>query len=77
MTNENPVRFTLDNNTEVVVKKVANDKYDFNLLLVNGSRKTFVWSIGMPVFHADKKGNPDVLVTQAIQTLQSIINNRK
>jgi len=73
MTNENPVRFTLDNNTEVVVKKVTNDKYDFNLLLVNGSRKTFVWSIDMPVYHADKKGNVDVLVTQAIQTLQSII----
>jgi len=77
MTNEDPVRFTLFNNIEVVVKKVANDKYDFNLLLVNGSRKTFVWSVDMPVYHADKKGNPDVLVTQAIQTLQSIINNSR
>ena len=77
MTNENPVRFTLDNNTEVVVKKVTDDKYDFNLLLANGSRKTFVWSIDMPVYHTDKKGNLDVLVTQAIQTLQAIIKNSR
>ena len=76
MTNENPVRFTLDNNIEVIVVKVANNKYDFALLLANGSRKTFVWSADMAVYYADKKGNPDVLVIQAIQKFQSIINNK-
>ena len=75
MTNENPVRFTLDNDIKIIVKKVANNKYDFELILPNGSRKTFVWDINMPLDYADKKGNPDVLVIQTIKKFQSIINN--
>jgi hypothetical protein len=74
MTNENPVRFTLNNNIEVIVRKVANNKYDFELLLANKSRKTFIWSVDMPVYAFSKKGNPDVLVEQAIQKFQFMIN---
>jgi len=75
MTNENPVRFTLDNVIKIIVKKVANNKYDFEMLLSNGSRKTFIWNIDMQIDYADKKGNPDVLVIQTIKKFQSIIND--
>lgn len=75
MVSESPVCFTLNNDIKIIVKKVANDKYDFELLLPNGSRKTFVWDINMPLDYADKKGNPDILVIEAIKEFQCIIND--
>jgi hypothetical protein len=66
MTNANPVRFTLNDNTVVVVKEVTNNKYDFEMILPNGNRKTFLWLSNTPGSYEDKKGNIDKRITEAI-----------
>ena len=66
MANEDSIRFTLSDNTTVVVKKVTNNKYDFELKLPNGNRKTFVWSgDGLSNF-SNKKGTVDGIIKEAI-----------
>ena len=66
MTNESPIRFTLDDNTQVIVKKVTNDRYDFELIMCNGSRKTFIWTYGTTADFTNRKGYHDPLVREAI-----------
>ena len=66
MTNENPVRFTLTGNTRVIVKKVTNNKYDFELIFSNGSRRTFIWIYGTTVEFKNRKGNRDLLMIEAV-----------
>lgn len=69
MADDNTIRFTLADNTHVVVKKVTNNKYDFELKLPNGNRKTFVWlGDGLSNF-SNKKGNTDGVVEEAINKL--------
>jgi len=68
MANDDSIRFTLSDNTTVVVKKVTNYKYDFELKLPNGNRKTFVWSgDGLSNF-SNKKGTVDGIIKEAIST---------
>jgi hypothetical protein len=71
MTNEYPIRFTLNDDTKVIVKKVTNNTYDFELLLANKSRKTFIWSDEFVEF-ADRKGNFDTLVSEAVKKFKAI-----
>ena len=72
MANENPIRFTITNNTYVIVKKVADNKYDFELIFTNGSRKTFIWNSGTSVDYKNRKGDPEVLIIEAVKTFISI-----
>ena len=72
MTNDNPVRFTLNDNTFVIVKKVTNNKYDFELILSNGNRKTFVWNYGTSVDFKNRKGERDIIIIEAINKFLSI-----
>ncbi len=67
MTDENPVRFTLLDGTTVTVKKVTNNKYDFQLKLPNGNRKTFIWETGNEDEFSDRKGSKDVLIAEALK----------
>lgn len=67
MANEDSIRFTLSDNTRVVVKKVTNNKYDFELMLPNGNRKTFIW-VGDGVYNfSNRKGSKDVIMEEAIK----------
>jgi hypothetical protein len=67
MANEDSIRFTLSDNTRVVVKKVTNNKYDFELTLPNGNRKTFIW-LGNGVYDfSNRKGSKDGIVEEAIK----------
>jgi hypothetical protein len=66
MTNENPVRFTLNDNTTVIVKKVTNNKYDFEMILPNGNRRTFVWANDKPFDLGGQKGYLDALAIEAV-----------
>lgn len=75
MTDANPIRFTLNDNTHVIVKATNNSKYDFELRLVNGNRKTFVWSLGMPEVFKYTKGKIDKLATEAVIKLKAVISN--
>jgi len=71
MTNDNCIWFTLDDNTQVIVKKITNNIYDFELLLMNKSRKTFRWSENFSEF-ADRKGNYDLLISEAVKKFKAI-----
>ncbi len=72
MNNETPFRFTLDNDTLVVVKKVTTTKYDFELFFSNGLRKTFVWQTNSPVEFKNRKGYTDEFATAALKKFISI-----
>ena len=72
MANENTIRFTLDDATQVAVKKAKNNTYDFELLLTNKSRKTFLWSNEF-IISADRKGNFDAKISEAIKKFIDII----
>ncbi|HEX5155232.1 MAG TPA: hypothetical protein VFW07_27510 [Parafilimonas sp.] len=72
MTNENPIRFTLTDNTNVIVKKVTNNKYDFELIFSNGSRRTFMWTYGTTVDLKNGKGKRDVLMIEAVNKFFTI-----
>jgi hypothetical protein len=70
MTNE-AIRFTLDDDTQVIVTKETNNTYDFELLLTNKSRKTFRWCESF-IHFVDRKGNIDTLVSEAVEKFNSI-----
>jgi len=70
MTGDN-VRFTLSNDTKVTVKKVLNNKYDFELTMPNGSRKTFIWTAEADL--RDRKGKVDKCVTEAIKLFTAML----
>ena len=72
MTSEKPVRFTLNDGTNVIVKKVANNKYDFELIFSNGSHKTFVWNSDTSPEFKTRRGAPDVSVVEAINKFNTI-----
>jgi hypothetical protein len=72
MQNDNPIRFTLNDNTIVIVKKVADNKYDFELILTSGSRKTFLWTYGESIDFKDKKGKTDKLIMEAVNKFYSV-----
>lgn len=71
MTNTQPIRFTLTDGTGVIVRKVTDIKYDFELKLLNGNRKTFVWSYDMPQY-VENKGGVDKIASEAITTFRTI-----
>lgn len=73
MTDATPIRFTLNDNTNVVVK-IINNKYDFELRLVNGNRKTFVWTLDMPGVSKNNNGKIDKLATEAITKFKLLLN---
>ena len=75
MTNANPVRFTLTDNTRVIVKKVTNNRYDFELIFSNGSRKTFMWTLGASMEFINHKGNVDKLVNGILKKFVTIIES--
>ena len=72
MTNETPIRFTITNNTFVIVKKVADNKYDFELIFTNGSRRTFIWNYGTSVDYKNRKGDTEKLNIEAVNKFISI-----
>lgn len=74
MANENSVRFTLSDTTHVVVKKILNNKYDFELTLPNGNRKTFIWLVNDENEYMDRKGVSDRLISEAVNVFASIMN---
>jgi len=72
MTNESPIRFTLGDNTNVIVKKVTNNKYDFELIFSNGSRRTFMWTYGITAGLKKGKGKRDALMAEAVNKFSTI-----
>ena len=73
MADENIIRFTLKDSINVTVKKVTNSTYDFELILANNNRKTFMWSSKFLEF-VDRKGNIDELVLESIKEFKTICN---
>lgn len=67
MTDDNPIRFTLSNDTQVIVKKATNNKYDFELRFPNGNRKSFMWSANGTNEFGDKHGDVDGIILEAIK----------
>ncbi len=75
MANEGSIRFTLSDDTRVIVKKVTNNKYDFELTLANGNRKTFRWANDDVNEFGDRNGNVDKRITEAVQQFRSTLND--
>ncbi len=72
MAKNNPIKFTLSDSTCVIVKKVLNNKYDFELIMPNGNRKTFLWFINAVNELRDRKGNIDPIITEALQKFKKL-----
>lgn len=72
MANDYSIRFTLNNGTEVTVKEVTDTKYDFELLMVNGTRKTFLWTKDTPASFDNRKGKADAVATEAVNKFISV-----
>ena len=75
MTNDNSIRFTLSDDTRVIVKKVTNSKYDFELTLPNGNRKTFIWRGDASNEFGDRNGDIDGRITEAVQQFLGALND--
>ena len=74
MANDDNIRFTLSDNTRVIVKKVTNNKYDFELTLPNGNRKTFIWlGDGVKDF-SSRKGKKEEMIEEAINRIVDLQN---
>ncbi len=71
MTND-VIRFTLDNNVEVIVRKITDNTYDFELVFAGGSRRTFVWTYGTPVDAGNKKSHKDEIMIEAINKFSAL-----
>ncbi len=74
MSNDNLSRFTLSDDTHVIVKKVMSNKYDFELTLPNGNRKTFIWFANALNEFGDRHGNIDGRITEAVQQFLGVLN---
>jgi len=72
MTNESPIRFTLTDNTSVIVKKVTNNRYDFELIFSNGSRRTFLWTYGLIADFKTTNVKRDALMVEAVNKFCTI-----
>ena len=68
------IRFTLSDDTRVAVKKVLNNKYDFELTFTNGNRKTFILHSLADNDFIDGRGRRDNLVDEAVKQFVSIMN---
>ncbi len=75
MANDDSIRFTLSDTTSVIVRKVTNNKYDFELKLPNGNRKTFIWSINDANEFSDRHGNTDGKIIEAVQQFLGTLND--
>ena len=75
MPKEDPISFTLSDDTLVIIRKLTNNKYDFELTLPNGSHKTFLWSGGSDIVFKDRNGDMDALAQEAVQKLVGLIGN--
>ena len=75
MANEDSIRFTLSDDTRVIVKKVTNNKYDFELTLINGNRKTFRWLDNDANEFGDRNGKVDKRISEAVQRFQRTLND--
>ena len=75
MANEESIRFTLSDDRNVIVKKVTNNKYDFELMLINGNRKTFRWCNNDANEFSDRKGNIDGRISEAVKQFQHTLND--
>ena len=67
------VHFTLSDHTEVEVRKVLNNKYDFELKLPNGNRTTFVLSTDAVADFSDRKGNNDKVILEAVKLFTEML----
>ena len=68
------IRFTLSDDTRVAVKKVLENKYDFELTFTNGNRKTFILHSLVDTDFIDGKGRRNSLVDEAVKQFVSIMS---
>ncbi len=54
---------------------MTNNKYDFELKLPNGNRKTFIWSINDANEFGDRHGNTDGKIIEAVQQFLGTLND--
>ncbi len=72
MATDDTIKFTLSDSTHVIVKKLLGNKYDFELLLPTGNRKTFLWFINAENKLDDRKGNIDPIILEAIEQFKQL-----
>ncbi len=70
MANDYPIRFTLSDNTLVIIKKVLNNKYDFEMIRPNGSRKTFIWAEDAAYLNNHNEN----VIKEAVQQFRNILS---
>ena len=71
MANDYPIRFTLSDKTLVIIKKVLNNKYDFEMIRPGGSRKTFIWCESSVQWLSN---HGEDVIREAIQKFSHIMN---
>ena len=76
MTKTFPLNFRLKDNTYVTVSSVANNSYDFDIVLPNGSRRTFRWHRDLPHTFLGKNGQTDEMMKETIEMFLASLPKR-
>ena len=62
-----PLNFRLKDNTCVTVSIVSKNSYDFDILLPNGSRRTFRWRSDSPHTLFNRLGKVDEMMKETVE----------
>jgi len=62
-----PLNFRLKDNTCVTVSIVSKNSYDFDILLPNGSRRTFRWRSDSPHTLFNRLGQVDEMMKETVE----------
>ena len=69
-----PLKFQLKDNTYVTVSVVSNNSYDFDMVLPNGSRRTFRWHPDSQHTLVARNGQTDELMKESVEFLLKKLN---
>jgi hypothetical protein len=69
-----PLKFQLKDNTDVKVSNAANNSFDFDIVLPDGSKRTFRWRKESPHVFFGRHGEIDEKLKETIELFLEKIN---
>ena len=72
-----PLIFQLKDNTNVTVSIVAKNSYDFDMVLTNGTRRTFRWHPESPHDLFNKRGKIDEIMKETVEIFLNKLTKHK
>jgi len=72
-----PLNYQLKDNTFVTVSIVGNNSFDFNMVLPNGTKRTFRWRKTLPHSFLDRYGKTDKNMKETIEVFLNKIRGQR